>query len=126
MKEIRILRVEPGKNPEVIEIENTLEELQAQVGGDIQDVYPFEDEVCLICNEEGKIQNLPLNRLLRGPDGVPYDIIAGTFLISGLTEDDFGSLPDELIRKYTEMFRIPEIFVRAGEKSKAAPAGKEG
>jgi len=33
-----------------------------------------------------------------------YDIIAGTFFIAGLTEDDFGFLSPELIQKYGEVF----------------------
>ncbi len=40
------------------------ETLQAAVGGDIQAVYPYEDPVALICNEEGKLMGLPLNRAL--------------------------------------------------------------
>ena len=43
--------------------------LQAAVGGDIQAVYPYEDPVALICNEEGKLLGLPLNRALFDDDG---------------------------------------------------------
>lgn len=47
---------------------------------------------------------MPLNRPLFDEDGKLYDVIAGTFFIAGLSEDDFASLPPELIEKYTAMF----------------------
>lgn len=56
MKEkMRILVVEPVKRPYVKEIDHTLEEMQKVVGGSIQALYPFEDRVGLICNDEAKI-----------------------------------------------------------------------
>lgn len=59
---ISVLLVQPGKYPKMVEIEPTLESMQHVVGGDIEEYMPFEDEVALICNEEGKITGLPLNR----------------------------------------------------------------
>lgn len=64
-----ILVVEPDKVPYPKEINGTLEEMQQIVGGYIQAMFPFPDEVALICNEEGKIQRLPLNRPLKDEDG---------------------------------------------------------
>ena len=49
---MKVLMVEPGKSPYAAEIESGLKSLQAAVGGDIQAVYPYEDPVALICNEE--------------------------------------------------------------------------
>ena len=43
-----ILVVEPGKVPYTKEINGTLEEMQQIVGGYIQAIYPFPDEVALI------------------------------------------------------------------------------
>ena len=48
--------------PKLIEIEDTLEAMQSLVEGDIEEYMPFEDEVAIICNEEGKMNGLPLNR----------------------------------------------------------------
>ena len=45
-----------------------------------------------VCNEEGKLEGLPLNRALRDEDGDIYDVVAGTFMVVGLTDDSFGSL----------------------------------
>ena len=46
---MRALLVEPMKRPEIVEITASLEELQGIVGGRIEVLYPFEDEVGLIC-----------------------------------------------------------------------------
>lgn len=115
-KTITVLIVEPMKEPYVKEIDSSLESLQHEVGGDIEAVYPFKEEVALIANEDGKILGLPLNRALRDDYGQVYDIIAGTFLITGLTEDNFGSLDKECINKFSEHFRKTEQFFKFGNK----------
>ena len=61
---IKILKIEPGKKPEIKEIEDGLKSLQDEVQGDIEAVYPFDDNVGIICNEEGKINGMALNRAL--------------------------------------------------------------
>lgn len=113
---ITILVVEPERKPYTKIIDNTLESLQREVGGYIQAIYPFEDEVAIICDEESKINNKPLNRSLRDSSGEIYDIIAGTFLVVGLTEDNFGSLSDEQLKEYSRFFEMPEMFVRCNGK----------
>ena len=102
---MKVLRIQPKKYPEVIEIDGSLESLQKEVAGPIQAVYPWDDKVALICNDEGKLMGLEFNRPLYNANGQMYDYVAGTFLIVGLTKDDFGSLSDEMIEKYTRMFR---------------------
>ena len=103
-EKMKVLIVEPWKRPYAAEIPAGLESLQKMVGGLIQAVYPFEDAVALICNDEGKLLGLPINRPLYDEDGEMYDILVGTFLVVGLTEDDFGSLPEEMIEKSPEAF----------------------
>lgn len=104
---MRVLYVAPGKNPEVKEIGGELKDLQEAVGGYIEAVYPFEDEVCLICNEEGKLMGLEANRLLKDSAGNAYDIICGPFIVASLGEEDFGSLTDDQITRYMEEFKEP-------------------
>jgi len=53
---------------------------------------------------------LPLNRALYDDHGQVYDAIAGTFLVVGLTEDDFTSLTPEQIEKFKEKYQSPEVF----------------
>lgn len=105
-----VLVVEPFKPPHVKTIPYGLEVLQKIVGGTIQAVYPFDDLVGIICNDEGKLLGLPWNRALYDGDGRVYDIIAGTFIVAGLGDGDFTSLSPELLEKYMFMYRRPEIF----------------
>ena len=104
-QKLRVLVVEPEKPPAAQEIDRSLESMQRLVGGYIQAVYPFDDPVALICNEEGKLLGLPMNRTLRDERGVPYDIVCGTFFLAGIVEDDFASLTDRQIEKYTDYYR---------------------
>ena len=109
-KNMRVLLVKPGEVPCIVEMDNTLEVLQDAVGGFIEAVYPFDDPIALICNENGKLDDLPLNRALRDEDGCIYDVIAGSFLVTGLGEEDFSSLTPELLEKYQKRFLHPEQF----------------
>ena len=111
-EKMTVLVVEPMKEPYVKEIDPDLHSLQAEVGGDIGATYPYSDPVALVCNDEGKLIGLDLNRGLRDEDGEIYDIVAGTFLVVGLGEEDFASLSPELIQKYTEQFKTPERFMQ--------------
>lgn len=111
-KEITVLVVEPEKAPYAKEIDSGLESLQWEVGGDIQAVYPFPEPVAIVCNESGKMDGLLLNRALRDEEGKAYDIIAGAFLVVGLGDEDFISLPPEMILRFTRQFWIPEVFLR--------------
>lgn len=113
---MNVLMVEPGKVPYAVDIGEGLEALQAAVGGDIQAVYPYDDPVALICNEEGKLMGLPLNRALRDDEGNIYDILAGKFFLCGLGEENFADLPADLMEKYRQQFEHPEQFVRIAGK----------
>ena len=113
---MKVIIVEPDARPRVADIQSDLESLQAIVGGDIQVVYPFDDPVGIICNEEGKLWGLPLNRALRDKNGEIYDILSGTFIVAGLTEDDFGDLTDEQVDKYMKLYHNKEVFIRKGQR----------
>ena len=79
---MKVLIVEPDKLPYLKDIRQDLSTYREIVGGSIQCTYPFEDMVGLVCNDEGKLEGLPLNRALRTRDGNIYDIVAGTFFIA--------------------------------------------
>ena len=125
MSDMNVLLVQPESYPKAVTIGSDLESLQAAVGGNIEVVYPFEDDVGLIMNEEGKIEGLPLNRALRDDQGELYDIIAGDFLVVGLTEDDFGSLTPEQMDKFEKLFHQPECFMKMGRSIMAMPLPDE-
>jgi hypothetical protein len=121
VEKITVLVVEPEKKPYVKEIEHTLKNLQNEVEGGIEAVYPFEDRVAIICNDEHKFNGSKLNRCLRDDNGEVYDILAGNFLIAGLTEDNFGSLTPEQIEKFTDYFAVPEMFMKIGDNLMVLP-----
>lgn len=114
---MNILRLCPGKKAEAITISHTLEEMQRQVGGCIEAIYPFEDAVAIICNEEGKLLGLEPNRAIRDSDtGELVDIICGTCFICGLGEDDFCSLTEEQLAYYSTLYQNPEVFLWNGSQ----------
>ena len=86
---LSVLKIAPGQYPQQVEIDNELKALQQAVGGSIGASYPFEDPVAIVYNDDGKLMGLPLNRALWDEDGLMYDVIAGTFLVVGLGEEDF-------------------------------------
>lgn len=118
---LTVLVVAPGEKPRVETIDCGLESLQQQVGGYIEAVYPFEEPVGLVCNEEGKINGMQLNRALRDDENSIYDIVSGTFLVVGLGEEDFCSLTPEQIEKYSEHFVEPEMFFMLDGEIQAIP-----
>ena len=109
---ITVLVVEPGKVPEIKKIRG-LREMQKIVGGIIQPLYPFEDEVALVVNDEGKLLGLPMNRELRNEEGVCYDIVCGTFFIVGapVEYDHFTSLTEDQVQRYSLLFAMPRTFL---------------
>jgi hypothetical protein len=115
-KSMDVLIVEPEKSPRMANITGDLNSLQQVVGGYIEAVYPYDDPVAIVCHEEGKLIGLPLNRKLED-----YHIIAGSFIICGLGEEDFDSLTPELAEKYREKFADPEIFMKMGNRIVAIP-----
>ena len=113
---MKVVVVEPQKTPVVREIDAGLEAMQKIVGGSIEAVYPFDEPVALICNEAGKLLNLPLNRALRDDDGNVYDIVSGTFFVCAAppASDRFEGLTDQQVKTYMERFAMPEMFLNVG------------
>ena len=110
-KPIEVLLVEPGQYARMTTIGSSLEDMQKVVGGYIQEAPFFRDPVTLVCNEEGKISGLPLNRAIRDEDtNEIVDIIAGTFFICDCRKESFGSLSEEQQKRYLEKYRLPERF----------------
>jgi hypothetical protein len=96
---MKIVIVEPNKDPYVAMINNKLEEFQAIVDGWIETVS-FTGELLIICNEEGKIRNLPVNRELG------WDKICGTFFVIGNDAPEFRSLTDEECTLAMNFFKL--------------------
>ena len=129
-EKITVLLVEPCKYPKPIEIEDTLEAMQEVVGGDIEEYMPFDDEVAIICNEEGKMNGSELNRAVYSKDKQILDVIAGKFFVAyaPFESESFLSMPKDLMKKYEDKFRYPERFYKTPEGIEAKaykPAAKD-
>ena len=105
---MNVLVVEPGYLPYEKEI-NGLSEMQATVGGYIQAIYPYEDPVAIVCDEEGLLKDYDFNRSVEGG----YGGVFGTFFVCGLSEDSFCSLNPEQMKHYKEKFKNAEILLGA-------------
>lgn len=112
-KMISVLMVEPGEHPKPTTLVNNLDALQkaVSIGADQQgliEVLNIEPNVCILCNEEGKLIGLEGNR--RFGD----DILTGVFYVIGSKRNgDFASLPEDKIQKYTSLFWEPEHYTEA-------------
>jgi len=112
---IKVVLVKPMMEAKIVEIDSGLKSMQETVGGLIECIQPFENtEIAVICNEEGKINGLELNRSINDTDGNMVDIIAGDFFICAARSDEenFAGLTDEEANKYCEKFKSPELFFR--------------
>lgn len=118
---IKVVLIKPLKKPEIVEIGSDLKSMQGTVGGLIESLCPFDEEVALVCNEEGKLIGLPYNRVLTGTDGKVSDVIAGDFFICGAKDEDFESLTDEQAKRYSEMFNNPVYFYKMDNELRAIP-----
>ncbi|MEG1630968.1 MAG: DUF3846 domain-containing protein [Hydrogenoanaerobacterium sp.] len=114
MKEnmIKVVKVEVGEPPVVKEIENSLKSLQNEVGGLIECIY-LDDGCIAVVNEEGKINGMEPNRRMGA------DIICGPFFICGDDDENFTSLTDEQIEKYSLRFTPTQQFT--GEEPELEP-----
>lgn len=83
---IKVLIKDPGKKPRSVYISNTLENLQKTVGGYIETVTLASDLV-IICNEEGRLKNLPYNCHICGVDFV------GTIILCGIEGENLADIP---------------------------------
>ena len=123
---MQVLVIEPERRPKVRDIDGSLKSMQEIVGGLIQPIY-LDDSVALICNDEGKLMNLPANRGLRDKDRQIYDIVFGTFFLCGppADSDHFTSLTPEQIEQYQKLFYTPEMFLSIDGHIVCIPMGAD-
>ena len=116
--------VEPGYAP----YEKTIKDFQDMkevVGGIITTIYPYEELVAIICNDEALLMNMPFNRSVEGG----YGGVFGTFIVCGLSDDNYCSLTPEQTERFKRKFYQAEILLGAkGNKAitlKVPPKLKE-
>ena len=92
IKRLKVIFKEVGKDPVVMEIDDTLEDKQKLVGGLIE-VVPYKDNLLLVCNEEDNLENIKPNLQF------DYDYIAGNCFIVGddYENSGFKSIEDNQI-----------------------------
>ena len=88
---------------------NGLKEMQATVGGLITAIYPYKEQVALVCNDEGINLGMEFNRSV----GNGYGGVFGTFFVCGLGEEDFCSLSPEQMDRFKKEFHQAEILIAA-------------
>lgn len=114
-KEIRVLVVEPMKQPYEKTIPDTLDAMYQVISGDCIQVVPLYGmnmkDAVIVCNDDGKLRGLTLNRLLFDRDGNAYDVIAGTFFITGVDGENFCSLTDSQVQELFEHYKVPELIM---------------
>ena len=111
-KKIKVVLLEPGKLARAVEIDASLAGMQKVVGGLIEPFYPFEEQACIVCNEESKINGMRPNRSVKNDEGVMVDFIFGPAFICDCRGENLDSLSDEQIDRYGKMFRYPEHLAR--------------
>ncbi len=112
---IEVIVIEPEKEPKVVEITDDLKSMQKLVGGWIEEYFPFETDqnIAIICNKEGNLSGLPLNRAIRSEyTNEILDVIAGTFFLAYAPpeEDSFQSMPKEKRRNFWNFSSIRNSF----------------
>ncbi|MBR1741132.1 MAG: DUF3846 domain-containing protein [Lachnospiraceae bacterium] len=99
------MRVEQGSvyKGYIGEIEDSLAAKQKYVGGQIQ-VLPLNDDICIIYNDEGKLEHLPLNRAFV-EDSKVLDVFVGNIMAVRRSSDgDFTSIREEDIPIIEKIF----------------------
>lgn len=114
---LRVILCRPGEAAEIVEIDDDLESMQALVGGLIEPYDPFYSEndpryenVILVCNEEGKLRQLPPSRAIVDEDGCVMDVIAGPFFLcyAPVESERFLSMPPDLEEEFRKKYELPE------------------
>ena len=121
---LRVILCRPGEAAEIIEIEDNLESMQELVGGLIEPYDPFYSEtdpryenVILVCNEEGKLRQLPPSRAIVDEDGHVMDVIAGPFFLcyAPIESERFLSMPPDLEEEFRKKYELPERIYRTDQ-----------
>ena len=115
-KVIEGLIIEPNQFPRKLRIENELSAFQKAVKGYIECI-DLPNGATIICNEEGKINGEPLNRILYDDYGEKADVIAGTFVAVGFNDNgEFTSLTLEQADDIKRQFFCPDMFFKVNNK----------
>ena len=115
MKKISVLAVRQNEAPEMIELEDDLRAMQDFVGGNIEAVRPWGDDVIIICDEEALLKRLPPNRIIQHPSGDVCCVICGPFFLclAPRNSEVFMSLPRMMADRCLPLMVVPVYGVEA-------------
>ena len=108
---MQVVIANPGQPADIAQITSDLPALQAVVHGYLEH-WATVDHVCFLCNEEGRLHGMPINRTLTLPDQTQWTIV-GPILLVGLDADtgEFESLtPGEALFWQTLLNDGQELF----------------
>lgn len=97
---MRVLKKEPGKAAVVVTIDGSLSSMQDVVGGYIQVLPLPRCKAIMVCNEEGKILDLPHNISLMGRH------IVGTVFFCCSTQDRMVSLTPAAEKEIRQLLMV--------------------
>ena len=98
---MRVLLICEKQEPKALSVPHTLGGFQELVGGPIEVVEPFNDNVVLVCNENARCDGKPVNRIINEKLDV-----CGDFFLCGCSESNLTDLPEEKLFKYASLFRL--------------------
>ena len=127
MNDFRMVKLEPGRAPEVIVIEDSFEALIALTGGGIEIIEPFDDPVALVGNGLAMLLAMQPNFvLLSSRTGEVSDIVCGIQFLCGIGEDELESLSPEMAEKYVRIFRNADTFTLFSLELPVIPSDRGG
>lgn len=100
---MRVLLVCCEKEPRIVNVPHELSELQKLVGGMIEVVEPFDDDIALVCDENGRSDGKPVNRIIND-----HMDICGDFFLCRYGETGLEDMPEAKIFKYVSMLRLSD------------------
>lgn len=115
---ITVLVKYPGKAARLTEIENTLQAFQEVVEGNLEAVPLSYDvllshipDICALCNDEGKINNMKANFLIGNIWNGCYDVIFGPVVFAGVEGEETVSLTEKQISMIKKAINANEVLV---------------
>ena len=102
---MKILLIRAKENPVLRDVPHQLSIFQQLVGGRIEVVEPFEDNVILVCDESGRNNGKPINRVIND-----HMDVCGDFFLCGHDGDGLSDFPAELVPKYISLFSLPTVY----------------
>ena len=116
---IRVIAARPHEQASVMFLRNELEAMQEYVNGYIECYrIPWDPEVIIVCNEEGKLRGMDHCRMLfRGDDrNIVEQFVGPIFVARDDGKGNIVSLTDDQAKRYYDRFRYAEYIDFEGHR----------